>query len=243
MFDYKLALITGVDIPVPELQLAIHQPTIKEISMVGETDFFMGIQLLCIKKELCVQDESLLADTTNFQIFMTMMHDQQMADKKASVLQVFSLLFPQSQVIFSPRSIILKNEEIDIIIDEGNFEILQEILAQQFCLHGSGQEQFNPEGEKATEIARKLMNARKRIAEIKAKEGEGSVFTQYVSALVVGLGSLNMVDAINLTMYQLYDLVERYSLYLNWDIDIRSRMAGAKADKPVENWMKPIHKK
>ena len=30
-------------------------------------------------------------------------------------------------------------------------------------------------------------------------------------------------------------------MYLNWDIDIRSRMAGAKVDKPVENWMKQIH--
>jgi hypothetical protein len=43
MFDYKLALMTGVDIPVPELQTIIHQPSIKEISMIGETDFFMGI--------------------------------------------------------------------------------------------------------------------------------------------------------------------------------------------------------
>ena len=38
------------------------------------------------------------------------------------------------------------------------------------------------------------------------------------------------------------DLIERYNKYLNWDIDIRSRMAGAKADKPIENWMDNIHK-
>lgn len=242
MFDYRLALMTGVDIPIPELQLALHQPTIKEISMVGEQDFFIGIQLLCVKKELYIQDESLLANTTNFQIFMTMINEKQMADKKGCVLQVFTLLLPQYQVIFTPRSIILKNGEMNITIDEGNFEILQEVLAQQFCLQGSGQEQFNPKSKKAKEIAQKLMKARQKVAEIKAKEGGGgSVFAQYVSTLVVGLGSLNVTDAIGLTMYQLYDLVERYSLYLNWDIDIRSRMAGAKADKPVENWMKPIH--
>lgn len=242
MFDYRLALMTGVDIPVPELQLVLHQPTIKEISMVGEQDFFIGIQLLCVKKELYIQDESLLANTTNFQIFMTMINEKQMADKKACVLQVFTLLLPQHQVIFTPRSIILKNGEINITIDEGNFEALQEVLTEQFCLKGSGQEQFNPQGKKAKEIAQKLMKARQKVAAIKAKEGGGgSMFAQYISTLVVGLGSLNMIDAIGLTMYQLYDLVERYSLYLNWDIDIRSRMAGAKADKPVENWMKPIH--
>jgi hypothetical protein len=35
--------------------------------------------------------------------------------------------------------------------------------------------------------------------------------------------------------------MERYSLYMNWDLDIRSRMAGAQADSKPENWMKNIH--
>jgi len=29
-------------------------------------------------------------------------------------------------------------------------------------------------------------------------------------------------------------------LYMNWDIDIRARMAGAKGDKPIDNWMKKL---
>ena len=37
----KLALMTGVDIPIIEMQLAIHQPTIKEISYLGEEEFFV----------------------------------------------------------------------------------------------------------------------------------------------------------------------------------------------------------
>ena len=46
------------------------------------------------------------------------------------------------------------------------------------------------------------MKARQKVAAIKAKEGgSGSVFSQYISTLVVGLGSLNMIDAIGLTMY------------------------------------------
>jgi hypothetical protein len=36
MQDIDLALYSGVDIPVPELQLVLHNPTIEEISMVGE---------------------------------------------------------------------------------------------------------------------------------------------------------------------------------------------------------------
>ena len=240
MFDYRLALMTGVDIPIPELQVTIHQPTIKEISMIGEQDFFIGIQMLCIDKKMYIEDENLLANTTNFQIFTAMLNEQQMADKKQAVQQVLTLLFPQTKIIFTPRSILLNINQENIIIDEGNFEQLQDVLIQQFCLQGSGQEQYNPKDKKAREIAQKLMKARQKVAKLKATENSGSMFTQYLSVLTIGT-SLTLKDAMEWTMYQLYDLIERYSMYLNWDIDIRSRMAGAKVDKPVENWMKQIH--
>lgn len=241
MFDYRLALMTGVDIPIPELKLALHQPTIKEISMVGEQDFFIGIQILCIKKEMYIQDENLLASTTNFQIFMTMMNEQQAIEKKQCVLQVLSLLLPDYHIIFTPRSMVLKKEEVMVNIDEGNFEALQQVLIQQFCLSGSGQEQFNPKNKKAKEIAQKLMKARSRVAELKSQENSGSTFGQYLSILAVGLNSMALKDCIELTMYQLYDLVERYSLYINWDLNIRAKLAGSTDNKPVDNWMKQIH--
>ena len=243
MFDYRLALMTGVDLPIPELGLVMRQPSLKEISMIGEEDFFMGIQVLCIKKETYIQDESLLANTNNFQIFMTIMNEKQVADKKAAVLQVLTLLLPDFKVFFTPRSMLIKKGEIDVIIDEGNFEKLQELLIQQFCLQGSGQESYNPKSKKAKEIAQKLMKARQRVAQQKAQENSGSMFGRYVSILTVGLSSMRLKDCLELTMYQLYDLIERYNLYVHWDIDIRSRLTfgGGGSDKPIEDWMKNIH--
>ena len=241
MFDYRLGLMTGIDLPIPELQLIIHQPTIKEISMVGEKDFFIGIQMLSIDKNTCIEDEEMLQQTNNFQIFMTMLNEGQMADKKTCVEQVLALLLPDAKVIFTPRAILINQGESEVMIDEGNFEFLQSFIAKSFCLKGSGQEKFNPANDKAAEIARKLMKARQRVSELKANENSGSMFAQYLSTLTVGIGSMSLKDCMELTMYQLYDLIERYSLYINWDIDIRSRMAGAKGDKPLENWMKNIH--
>lgn len=236
--------MSGVDIPIPELQITMHQPTIKEISMLGnEQSFFSGIQVLCIDKRLLLQDKSLLENTSNFQIFMAIMNDKQTINKKEQVLQTFTLLFPKANVLFTPRSIVLKQDELISTIDEGNFEILQQLLNDAFCLQGSGQEKFNPQGDKATEIAQKLMRARERVAKQKQQsEGSGgSIFSQYISTLVIGTNTISLKDALDLTMYQLYDLVERYTLYLNWDLDIRQRLAGGTPDKPAENWMKNIH--
>ena len=240
--DIRLALMTGVDIPIPELQATLHQPTIKEISYIGERDFLIGIQCLSIQKTMLIQDESLLSQTSNFQIFMTIMNDKMTVDKKQNVITALNLLFPSYQIFITPRAISMNYEGANVIIDEGNFEILQQIISQVFCLNKTDQSTFNPGNKKAKEIADKLMKARQKVAAQKAADGgDGSAFAQYISTLTVGLGSMSLQDCINLTMYQLYDLVERYSLYINWDIDMKSRLAGAKPDKPVDNWMKNIH--
>lgn len=240
--DTRLALMCGTDYPVPECQLTIHQPRIKEISLIGESDFFTGIQCLCLNKSMFVKDESLLATTNNFQIFMTVMSEKETADKKIAVQQVCTLLFPQYKVSFTPRSILIMGSDHSITIDESNFEFLQSALTNICCLKTGpmDQQSFNPANKQAQEIAEKLMRGRQRVA---AQKGEinVSVFSQYLSILTVGLGSMSLQDITDLTMYQLYDLVERYTLYVNWDMDVRCRLAGGKPDSQPDNWMKSIH--
>ena len=135
MFDYRLGLMTGIDLPIPELQLIIHQPTIKEISMIGEKDFFIGVQMLSIDKNTCIEDEEMLQQTNNFQIFMAMLNEGQMADKKTCVEQVLALLLPEAKVIFTPRAILINQGESEVMIDEGNFEFLQSFIAEAFCFY------------------------------------------------------------------------------------------------------------
>lgn len=238
--DLRLAMMAGSDIPIPECQMTLHQPTIKEISMIGEKDFFVGAQLLCVNKSMYIKDESLLDDTSNFQIFMTVVSDKQSADKKQSVFRVLTLLFPSAKVIMTPRALMFNFEGANVIIDENNFEILQKVFKEVFCLSASGQEAFNPGNDAAKEIAEKLMRARQRVAAQKG-ENDASVFSQYLSILTVGLNSMSLQNLLDLTIYQLYDLVERYMLYVNWDLDVRTRLAGGKPDSRPDNWMKIIH--
>lgn len=240
--DRRLALMCGTDIPVPECQLVIHQPRIKEISYIGEGDFFSGIQCLCLNKSMFIKDETVLADTNNFQIFMTIMSEKEAVDKKFAVQQVCTLLFPEYKVAFTPRSILLNKEGQSFMIDESNFEYLQETVSDICCLKTGPMDQttFNPADRKAQEIAEKLMRGRQRVAAQKGQSNT-SIFTQYLSILTIGIGSMSLPELTNLTMYQLYDLVERYMLYVNWDMDVRCRLAGGKPDSQPDNWMKNIH--
>ena len=166
------------------------------------------------------------------------MNQAETIDKKLAVQQLLTLLFPNKKCVFTPRAIVIGEH----MIDEQYFEQFQDIVKEIFCFKSNQHDQstFNPANKKAKEIADKLMRGRQRVAEINGS-ANASIFSQYLSALTIGIQSMSLWDLMNLTMFQLYDLVERYQLYINWDIDIRSRLAGAKPDGKPENWMKNIH--
>ena len=241
MDDYRLTLMCGNDIPIPQCQMTVHQPSIREIGLVGEQDFFIGAQCLTINSSMFVQDKGLLPDVNNFQIFMTIMSEKESRDKKNAVISVLQLLFPDYKTMFTPRSLVLQKEGHSALIDETNFEYLQNILRLVFCTKTSSMDQqsFNPADEKAREIAQKIMRGRERVA---AQNGSSntSVFSQYLSVLSIGL-HMPIQEVADLTLYQLYDLIERFNLYIAWDIDVRSRLAGGKPDKHPDNWMKNLH--
>ena len=240
--DYRLALMCGTDLPVEECQIIVHQPRIKEIAIIGEQDFFIGAQCLTLNKSMFItEDKDVLSNINNFQIFMMVMNEKEAKDKKLSTVQVLQLLFPNYKPMLTPRSLVLASKDGNITIDENNFDYLQDKLRLIFCTKNGpmDSQSFNPADDKAREIAEKLMRGRARIA---AERGESnsSIFSQYLSILTIGL-QISLKELMELTIFQLYDLVERYSLYTNWDIDLRSRLAGGKPDKHPDNWMKNIH--
>lgn len=240
--DIRLALEVGSDIPIPECQLILHQPTMKEISMLGEHEFFVAVQTLTLHKSMFIdEDKGVPESITNFQIFMTIVNGKETADKKEAVKQLFLIIFPKYKVLFTPNSILFQSEGDNYMVDSNNFESLQEILRMVFCVNSTDMDKqaFNPANDAAKAIAEKLMRGRQRVA---AQSGDrnSSIFSQYLSVLTIGT-HLGLLELKEYTMYQIFDLMERYSLYTNWDIDLHVRLAGGKPDSQPDNWMKNIH--
>lgn len=241
MKDLRLPLMTGVDIPIPECKLILHQPTILEISYLGDTEYLTGAQTLCINKTMFAQDKVDLDAINNFQIFMMVMTEKETVEKKKAVMATLRLLFPTYNVLLTPQSLLFQKDKDSIMVDETNFETLQEYLRLVFCTKSGPMDQqaFNPADEKAREIAQKLMRGRERIAAEKGTS-TSSIFVQYLSILSLAMHT-PIQELQKYTMYQFYDLIERYSLWVNWDLDIRTRLAGGKPDSHPDNWMKSIH--
>lgn len=242
MINICLQLMTGVDIPIQECCVILHQPTIKEISLLGEKDFLIGAQCLCVNKDVYQgQGKEQLEAVSNFQLLMSLLAEAKLQDQKQKVIQVLQLLFPSYQIFLTPRAIVLKLNDENFTIDESNFDFFQDICKQVFCMNKGENETFNPANKKAKEIADKIMRGRRKVAALKAADQkQSSVLAQYISVLSVGL-QCPVETITSLTMFQLYDLIERYQLYLKWDIQLKSIMAGAKPEKETEDWMKSIH--
>lgn len=237
--------MAGIDIPIPELQLTLTPPTIKDIAFMGEDNFFTAIHYLCLDKSQLVEDESLLQDLTNFQVLMKVIEQSESKEKKTAIITMLSILFPQYNPMITPRSIILRHRDTGdtTLIDSDNFETLQNVLKEVLCVQSIFQGDnivYNPGNAEAKRIADKLMRGRRKAAELKGKNKESAI-SRYLSILTVGIPSMSLQDCLALTMYQLFDLVERYTLYIDWDVDLRVRLAGGTPKSEAENWMKNIH--
>lgn len=245
--DLRLALMVGLDIPIPELQTVIHPPTIKEIALMGEKDFFIAMQYLCVDKESLIQDESLLRNLNNFQVLMKVLEQSRDKQKKNAVQTLLLLLFPPYNSTILPASIILSaKDKQPIVIDDNNFDLVQDYIKQILCANSMFQGDnviYNPANEAAKKIADKLIAGRRKVAQLKNGNNNESVLTRYLSILTIGTHTMSLRECQQLTLFQLFDLIERYTASVEWNTDLQVRLAGGKPDKTVETWMRDLHPK
>ena len=248
----SLTLISGIDVPIPEIGVNIHQPTIREIAYIGEKSFYEAAQTVIIQKEdfinglenITQEDKTALSQMSNFEIFLKLVEANPLSNTKVQML--LSLLFPDFNSSIEERFIFLVNpkEQKNILINDSSFEILQEVITTILCLQsGNTKEEFNPQGDRAREIAEKIKRGRERAARLKGEKRQQSNFlSKYISGLGIGTNTLNIHNVLDLTLYQLLNQLERYGLYTQYNISIQAKMAGAKDVEDVD-WLKDIENK
>lgn len=250
MIDF-LSLYAGNDIPFEPLKLQIHQPRIREIGLIGESDFFNAAHYLCLNKDTLPQNQNHELDNfSNFQILQSMLQlssKQTGVNLKLMLINLLALLIPSHKVSITPSGFLLYNPTTKetCSIDESCFEELKAVIKEVLCLSDILQEDkqaFNPQGKKAREIAKKLMAGREKVAQINAKKNATkSVLARYVSILSIGL-QIPVSEILDYTLCQLFDSMKRYELKQVADVDLQVRLTGTKPEKEIDNWMDDIHK-
>ena len=243
--DNELLLLSGEDIPFIEAQTVIHQPKLREISMVGERSFLSGTKFLTFTKNMLNEkDKTGLEDKTDFDIIMSIMCSSEKIKKKNDVTLLLSLLFPTSQIKYTNGEIVLMNNESGITrINNLNYEVFRNILSSMFCLNEvfGEDKNYNPVGKRAEKIAAKLQAAKeKKLKKQNAETTKVAIYSQYVSILAVG-ESKDINVLMNYTPYQIMDEFRRFQKKETYDMNIKVRLAGATDVDDVDNWMENIH--
>lgn len=251
----RLLLNTGGDIPFPEAQLTIHQPTLKEIALIGESEFLVGCQFLNFSKErLSEEDKNLLVNRTNFEVLMSVINDNSNTVIRAGLknaLLVLFLMFPQYEIKILPSGFLFQKEgdTTSHFIDNNNFEKFRELLSEIFCLKdlqtglSNSNREYNPGGPMAKRLAEKFRKRREKLAKIK---GGGtseffSIFDSYLSILAVG----EHKDKNELAQYSIYQLLDEFKrfqkeqAYRTW-LKLKTTF-GAKDVKDVDDWMGDLY--
>lgn len=241
----ELLLLSKNDIPFTQAQVNIHQPTIKEISLINEESFHIGCQFLNFSIDnLAYEDKVNLTNRTDFEIFMSMMNNKEKVKYKIDTLLVLTLLFPNHRIKFESDKILLENKDTCFIsiINHLNYNDFKEIISNMFCLDEMKQEEgYNPSDAFAAKIAEKFKKRQEILAKKQGKTNKKiSIFSRYISILAVG-EKKSMNELMDYTVYQLKDEFKRFQMKQEFDFYIQAKMAGAKDLDEVDHWMEDIH--
>lgn len=257
----ELLLMTGGDILLEDLMVRIEQPSIKKIALIGEGQFFRGLNIFTldslaltdfIKSLEGVSEEekvNMIESITDYDNLLFLMKasfanggkDQFEIVELANV--IFKLMMPDYNFAFSAERgdmFLMAQEENShsIVVDREFFGLVKDIATQIFTLDKFFGASEKPEMSAAAQkIADKMAESEKKIKELKGEnEEETSYFSRILS--IMGIKSdLNYLAS--LTVYQLSNQFERMNLFTSYEQSLQAILAGASNVEMVD-WYKKI---
>ena len=254
----ELLLMTGGEILLEDPLVKIQQPTIKQIALKGESEFFRSMSIFYIGPEPLVefinQLETLEEDEKEILLKTITAYDNLLFVMQASTADgtdkyevvkltqsAFDLLTPEYRFNFDPQkqemSLISLKDSHSIVVDGELFMKIKSVAEQIFLLDkffgGSQKEELSPAAQK---IADKIAESERKIKEMNGEKEEGSYFARILS--IMGMhGDLDYLS--NLTVYQLHNQFERFNLFTNYNQNMRALLAGA-TNVELVDWYKKI---
>lgn len=260
----KLKRIAGVDVPIPELQIALHQPTLKEIALVGEENFFRVIQLFnsCDPErfkeimtdglegqELAMQKHKIRTEYSNeWQIFCFQVSQSQLLE--VSLKMFLMLLLPDiKNITFLQNPLIIQltfnGEKQAVLLNERNFGIFKDTITFLFDTSSEDdkKEELNPIGEQAERIAAKMREAaekRRKMNDTGNEEKEDSSALGTMASILATSDGLSINEVLELTFPQLIIQMNRTTLLKSYQTQITMGAFGGLKSEDIVQWQKTL---
>lgn len=248
----EFQLMAGAPIPLPGLDLKIHQPKLYEIALIGEEVFYSYLGFFLINKEFVInsvqdiEQRIELEYKTDYEIMKILMTNEK--EVEIGMYTILKMLIKDAEIIkFNEMFLYIKTAEgQQYVINNESFLLIREVVSIMFNLKSvvkDKKKEFNPSGSLAEDIVEKLKKRKEMLEKAQQKQSsqgkkDQSMLADFVSILAVGL-SLNIKDILNLTIYQIFNLMKRFGMYNQYQLQTQAMLQGAE-DIELVDWFQKI---
>lgn len=217
------------NLPIFAYNVPVYSPVLRDIFDVGEFEYSFYLQL-CVLENLNIK-----VDSQNKYDVLINIHDKDFINMHLEALKFFTRhefikMELQGEIVFVSDEIILSRYNYNTFID---------CIKLANCIT-------------ETKVIKRNLELDRKIAEAKAKvkkalnkdslnDDEDITLKDLISVLASKHYNLNIMNVWNLNIYQFNDQFKRMQLIENYDIGIRSLLAGAKKeDVKLEHYIKRL---
>jgi len=235
--DLELCLLAGY--PIETEVGKLYPLKLKDIVEIGLTKYneYLGIATFDIN-DIDLGDINIVeGEISTFEFILVNCHYQ--SSFKDKFIEALSLFFKESVSLDIENNIFYIGEkEEEKIINNDNYEYIQDLLMKQNYLKKEKKEDYNPGNEQAKKFIEKLKKNKRNAPKPKSDVSLHSI----VSGIAWKSNNISIFDVWNLTIYQIYDAVQRMDLIDNYEGHLQGIFAGTIDPKKLDfkniNWTK-----
>lgn len=242
--DLKLRLFGGEPIEADDYGL-IKPLTVREVVNYGYTEYMKSLNIVCVETKDFLKDGSSDEDLEDVNVIdiLIAFGGEEIEKELENALSLF--LHGEAIIDKEHLCIFLKKSEEEVLkINSSNFDNIKEVIKwQNYVNHFEDNKvDSTPMDEETRKFKERMEKLKKQRDEIKRKknkdeEGEGQDIDFYdiVSSISSKSYSVNELNVMDLTIYQVYSKFKRMEMIDQYDISIKSILAGA-SDIKLRHW-------
>jgi len=230
--DDELRLLKGSSFFVDEIE--IKPFTIGEIVEIGYEKYLINLNIFILEVNDFILE--IPEEYKEINIFDLLLNSGQ-----KELLEVFlngiDFFLKPKQMNVSNNEIIIDNKKIN----RNNWDDIRQIIKTQNRVKKNEKEEYNPANEEARRIIERIKALKKE-----NPQKELVTLSSIISGVAYKSNNINILNIWNLTIFQLYDALDRLSLIDNYKFTLSGIYAGTVDGKKINmkdiNWVKILNK-
>jgi hypothetical protein len=242
--DLKLKLFAGQPILAKGFG-EIRPLKVKEIIKFGYSEYIKCLNLICLDVKDFMPDYNKDEVEDEIKVFdlILLLGEEELLKQFEKALSLF--LHGKAIVDKDNVCVLIKRKNKTLKVNRDNYEAIQEVIKwQNYINHFSNKKEddFKPADERARKLKEYFEKLNKKREEIKRKMGKKDDdenveidFYDIIDAISSKSNSTNEFDVLEMTVYQVYSKFKRLEIIDNYEVSIKSILAGAQNVK-IKHW-------